>query len=311
MGARARVGLMFAGQGAQAVGMGKALYDAYAVARDTFAEAEEASGLDLRRLCFDGPAERLAATEVTQPALLTVDVAAWRVLVREEGPVEVAAAAGLSLGEYAALVAADAVDFAAAVRLVRARGRLMQEAVPAGEGGMLAILGLGRDAVIGLCREAAPDGSAQAANFNCPGQVVVSGRVEALERVRELALVAGARRATRLDVSAPFHMPMLAPAREALRPLLAAAAWRAPRFAVVANLTGRPIDGAEAIVDTLAAQVDHPVEWQACVEALVGAGAEELLELGPGRALSAFARRIAPEVAVRSLQSPDDLLVRS
>lgn len=308
---QARLGLMFAGQGAQAVGMGKALYDAYALARETFLEAEAATGLELRRLCFEGPADRLSATEITQPALLTVDVAAWRVFVREEGGPAPVGAAGLSLGEYAALVAADAVDFGVAARLVQARGRLMQAAVPAGEGGMLAVLGLEREAVVAACRRAAPDGAAVAANFNCPGQVVVSGRRDALERVRAAVLSAGARRATALDVSAPFHMPLLGPAREGLQPLLSAVLWRTPRFPVIANLTGRPIASAAEIPATLAAQVDHPVEWQACVEALVSAGAEELVELGPGRALSAFARRIAPGVPVRAVQSPEDLLVRS
>lgn len=306
----ARPGVMFAGQGAQAVGMGKAMYDAFPEARDTFLEAEAATGLDLRRLCFEGPAEALSSTEVTQPALLTVDVATWRVIARTETPSPVAAA-GLSLGEYAALVAADAVDFATAVRLVRARGRLMQEAVPRGEGGMLAILGLGREAVLAVCREAAPDGDAAAANFNCPGQVVVSGRLAALERVRVAALAAGARRATALDVSAPFHMPLLAPAREGLRPLLEAVAWRTPRFPVIANLTGQAIASADEIAATLASQVDHPVQWQGCVETMVALGAEELVELGPGRALSGFARRIAPALPVRAVASPDDLLVRS
>jgi [acyl-carrier-protein] S-malonyltransferase len=301
---------MFAGQGAQSVGMGKALYEAFAEARETFAEAERASGLPLRRLCFEGPAEALAATEVTQPALLTVDVAAWRVVARQEG-LEPLAAAGLSLGEYAALVAAEAVDFATAVRLVQARGRLMQAAVPAGEGGMLALMGLERSAVEALCREVAPEGDAVAANFNCPGQVVVSGRVAALERVREAALQGGARRAMRLDVSAPFHMPLLGPARQAMLPLLEAVAWQRPRFPVVANLTGRPLGAPAEIVEALARQVDSPVEWQACVEAMVALGAEGLVELGPGRALCGFARRIAPDVPVRAVQSPDDLLVRS
>jgi len=306
----AALGLMFAGQGAQAVGMGKALYDAYAVARETFRTAEEATGLPLRELCFEGPAERLGATEVTQPALLTVDVAAWRSLVHElGGPPPVAAAAGLSLGEYAALVAAEAVDFAVAVRLVRERGRLMQEAVPRGEGGMLALIGLTRAAVEDLCREAGDE--AAPANYNCPGQVVVSGRMAALERVRAAALAAGARRAVFLDVSAPFHMALLAPAREALLPLLEAVAWRPPAFPVVANLTARAYAGPEEIPSLLARQVDHAVDWEGCVAAMRALGAEEFLELGPGRALSGFARRILPGASVRSVAEPDDIAVRS
>ena len=304
-----RHGLMFAGQGAQTVGMGKALYEAFPLARDTFHEAEEASGLPLRDLCFEGPAERLTDTEITQPALLTVDIAAWRVLAHETG-IKPAVAGGLSLGEYAALVAADAVDFATAVRLVRTRGRLMQEAVPRGEGGMLAILGLDRERVTALCREAGGADEVAPANFNCPGQTVVSGRVATLERVRELASAAGARRAVMLEVSAPFHMPLLAPAREALAPLLQEVAWRTPRFPVVANLTGRPVTAASEIAATLARQVDHPVEWEGCVKAMVEIGVDELIELGPGRALSGFARRIAPDVAVRAVAQPDDILVR-
>lgn len=305
----AAVGLMFAGQGAQAVGMGKALYDAYAVARETFRTAEEATGLPLRELCFDGPAERLGATEVTQPALLTVDVAAWRSLVHELGAPPVAAAAGLSLGEYAALVAAEAVDFAVAVRLVRERGRLMQEAVPQGEGGMLALIGLGRAAVEDLCRQAGDE--VAPANYNCPGQVVVSGRLAALERVRAAALAAGARRAVFLDVSAPFHMALLAPARKALLPLLEAVDWRPPAFPVVANLTARAYAGPAEIPSVLARQVDHAVDWEGCVAAMRGLGAEEFLELGPGRALSGFVRRIVPGASVRSVAEPDDIVVRS
>lgn len=304
-----RVGLMFAGQGAQAVGMGKALYDAFGLARDTFAEAEAASGLPLRELCFEGSAERLSDTEVTQPALLTVDVATWRVFSHETGTTPVVAG-GLSLGEYAALVAADAVDFAVAVRLVRTRGRLMQEAVPRGDGGMLALMGLERDAAEAICRQAGGEGEAAPANFNCPGQIVVSGRRAALERVREAAMTAGARRAVVLDVSAPFHMSLLAPARVALTPFLDAVEWRSPRFPVVANLTGRPIAGPGEIARTLAFQVDHPVDWEGCVRTMVELGATELVELGPGRALGGFARRIAPGIAVRSVAHPDDLLVR-
>lgn len=304
----ARYGLMFAGQGAQQVGMGKALYDAYPLVRDLFAQAEEASGLPLRDLCFDGPAERLTDTEVAQPALLTVDVAAWRVLERESGCVP-AAAAGLSLGEYAALVAAGAVGFSDAVRLVRARGRLMQEAVPRGEGGMLAILGLDREVVEGLCREAGGPNEVAPANYNCPGQTVVSGRHAALARVREAATAAGARRAIPLEVSAPFHMTLLGPAREALRPLLGAIAWRAPAFPVVANLTAAQVPDAASIPDILARQVDHAVDWEGTVRTMAGLGVDELVELGPGRALAGFAKRIVPGVPVRSVAAPDDLRV--
>jgi [acyl-carrier-protein] S-malonyltransferase len=301
-----RYGLMFAGQGAQSVGMGRGLYEAYAVARDVFREAEEASGLPLRELCFEGPPQRLAETEITQPALLTVDIAAWRVFARETGA-EAAVAAGLSLGEYAALVAADSVDFATAVRLVRERGRLMQEAVPVGVGGMLALLGLDAERVEALCQECGGPDEVAPANYNCPGQIVVSGRLESLERVRVAATAAGARRAVYLEVSAPFHMPMLAPARRGLAPLLAAVAWRRPAFPVVANLTGRVVEPDE-IADSLARQVDHPVRWEECVRTMVGLGVDVLLEVGPGRALAGFARRIAPDVPVRPVAAPEDIL---
>lgn len=296
-------GLMFAGQGAQVVGMGRTLYDNFSVARDTFLEAEEASGLPLRALCFEGPEDRLTDTEVAQPAILTVDVAAYRVVQGDLTPV---AAAGLSLGEYAALVAAEALDFAAAVRLVRLRGRLMQEAVPRGEGGMVAILGLDRQEVAEACREAGDEAEVAPANFNAPGQVVISGRMGALERAVEAARRRGARRAVPLRVSAPFHMTLLAPARRGLEGPLAATAVAPPRYPVFSNVDGE-VHRPERTRTLLATQVDHPVDWEACVRAMLDAGADRLVELGPGSALRGFARRIAPDVPTVGIAEAADI----
>jgi [acyl-carrier-protein] S-malonyltransferase len=299
-----RIGLMFAGQGAQEVGMGKELYDAFPVVRQTFHEAEEASGLPLRRLCFDGPEEELTRTEVAQPAILTVDIAAWRALGAPQS--WVVGAAGLSLGEYAALVAAGSLELGTAVRLVRTRGRLMQEAVPEGEGGMLAVLGLEEAQVEEACRQAGGPGEVEPANYNAPGQVVVSGRLPALDRLAAILRSMGARRLVPLRVSAPFHMSLLAPAAKALARELEGVTFSPPAFPVWSNVTAQPHQVSD-LPRLLAEQVDHPVRWEACVRALVERGAQELWEVGPGSALRGFARRIAPGLTVRGVATPSDV----
>lgn len=294
---------MFAGQGAQKVGMGRTLYESFASSRDTFLEAEETCGLPLRKLCFEGPEERLTDTEIAQPAILTVDIAAYRAAY---GSLEPACAAGLSLGEYAALVAAGVLGFAEAVRLVRLRGRLMQEAVPRGEGGMVALFGLDRDAVRDVCEAAGGEGEVAAANFNAPGQIVISGRTAALEKAVERAKALGAKRTIPLKVSAPFHMRLVAPARVGLEGPLSEVDVNAPAFPVFSNVAGE----AHSPLRTralLATQVDHPVDWEACVEAMKGLKVDRLVELGPGNALRGFAKRIAPDLPVCGVSEAADV----
>jgi [acyl-carrier-protein] S-malonyltransferase len=291
--------VVFAGQGAQAVGMAADLHERFAVVRDTFAEAEAACGLPLTRLCFEGPASELDRTEVTQPALLTVDVALWRLCAPLLGGV--VAMAGLSLGEYAALVAAGALAFGDAVALVRRRGRYMQEAVPEGEGAMAAIMGLDSAEVEAVCAEAGGPGQVEVANYNCPGQTVVAGRRAAVARALSLARGRGARRAVALPVSAPFHTTLLAPAARRLAVDLEAATFAPPRVPVVANLTAEPIASAAPWPKTLSAQVDHPVRWEASLVKLVDLGAGRIVELGPGRTLAGFARRTVPQVEAVSV----------
>lgn len=307
-----RIAFVFPGQGAQHVGMGQALVERYPEARAVFAAASEACGFDLRRLCFDGPAERLAETEITQPAILTVSAAALAVL-RGRG-LRPGAAAGLSLGEYGALLCAEAADLPDLVALVRRRGRYMQEAVPAGRGAMAAVLGLSPQGADALCRQAlaalptpGPAGGwvLVPANFNCPGQVVISGHREAVEEAVALGRAAGARRVQLLPVSAPFHCPLMAPAAERLGPEIAAIPWRTGRVPVIANSTATVVTRPKDIQEALIAQVSSPVRWEESVRLLVDMGCRLFCEVGPGKALSAFIGRIAPEAITVPVGDPD------
>lgn len=300
-----QIAFVFPGQGAQYVGMGRELAEAYPAARRRLDEASEALGLDLVRLCFEGPEEKLAETEYTQPALLAVSVACLDVL-RQEG-LDADMAAGLSLGEYSALVAAGSLEFAAAVRTVRLRGRFMQEAVPLGVGGMAAILGLDTAAVEAVCEEARAAGWVEPANYNCPGQVVVAGEAAAVDRAVELALQAGAARAVRLAVSAPFHTRMLAPAAERLAGVLASVPIAPARIPVVANATAEFVREPEAIRSLLVRQVASPVLWEQSVRRMVAAGADTFVEVGPGRALSGFIKRIDRKLKVLNVEDLQSL----
>ena len=293
---------VFPGQGSQAVGMGKDLAEAYPIVRDTFAEADDILGFPLSELCFNGPEEALTRTVNTQPALLTVSVAIYR-LLRSKG-FSPQAAAGHSLGEYSALVAAGSLDFADALRTVRLRGRLMEEAVPAGEGTMGAILGLSDDEVIALCREV---GGVEPATFNAPGQVVVAGRTEAVDRALAAAKERGARRTQRLNVSGPFHSSLLAEAGRKLGEWLAGIRIEPPDIPVYANVTARPMSSPEEIRENLAAQVSAPVRWVESVEAMAAAGFDTFVEVGPGRVLSGLVKRIAREASVENFGSAEDL----
>ncbi|MDH3404267.1 MAG: ACP S-malonyltransferase [Acidobacteriota bacterium] len=301
-----RVAFVFPGQGSQAVGMGRPWVDAFAGAREVFRAADEALGLELSTLCWEGPAADLQLTANTQPAILTASLAV-HAAVAERG-LEPVLMAGHSLGEYSALVAAGALDFADAVRLVRRRGQLMQEAVPVGEGAMAAILGLDEEAVRRITAEAAGDEVCAVANLNSPVQTVIAGHAAAVERAMELAGAAGARGVIPLAVSAPFHSPLMAPARAGLEPRLAATDFRDPAVPVVTNIDARPAASAAAARDALARQIDGPVRWVESIRWMIDeGGVDAFVEIGPGAVLSGLIRRIERGVTAISVAVPDDL----
>ncbi len=285
---------LFPGQGSQRVGMGADLASACAAARRTFEEADDRLGTSLSRLCFEGPEDVLRLTEHAQPAILTASVATYRVLAERTG-LRPAALAGHSLGEWSALVAAGAMSFADAVAGVRERGRLMQEAVPAGEGAMAAVIGLDADAVASLCAEVAGADVLAPANLNGGGQVVVAGHAGAVGRLVSLA-AARKVRAQLLPVSAPFHCALMAPVAAGLEAYLAGIELRDPVIRVITSVEARPVAGAADIARLLVRQVTTPVRWEDTVRALVGIGATVALESGPGRVLTGLLRRIAPSV---------------
>ncbi|RMD80260.1 MAG: [acyl-carrier-protein] S-malonyltransferase [Gammaproteobacteria bacterium] len=299
-----RFAMVFPGQGSQAVGMLAELGRAFPVVRETFEEASEALGLDLWRLAQEGPEEELNRTERTQPALLAAGVAVWRAWRDQGGPAP-AAMAGHSLGEYTALVCAGALGLAEGVRLVAARGRYMQEAVPEGRGAMAALLGLADEAVEALCREASAGGELVVpANYNAPGQVVVAGHAPAVARVAAAARAAGAKRVVPLAVSAPSHSPLMAPAAARLAGELAGVAWRPPEVPVVHNVDAQPHPEPDALRRALARQLTEPVRWTACVRRLAAEGAEAVVECGPGKVLCGLVRRIQRGLAAHPAGEP-------
>lgn len=300
------IAFVFPGQGSQSVGMGKDLCNRFAEARAAFEEAEDALGLDLRELCFRGPEADLNRTEYTQPAILTASVAALRVLERSAG-VRPAWVAGHSLGEYSALVCAGAFRLADAAVVVRERGRLMQEAVPRGEGSMAAILGLDEAAVRELCGEAADGEVVAPANLNGGGQVVVSGARGAVERASQLARDRGARRVVELAVSAPFHCALMRPAAEGLREVLEGVAVAPLAAGVVTNVEASLNSDAERVKPLLVEQVVAPVRWEESVRALRALGCRRAVELGPGKVLSGLVRRIDRDIRTLNLDQPEDL----
>lgn len=303
-----RLALVFPGQGSQKVGMGRAWADAAEEARRTFEEADDVLGFPLSRLCWEGPEDELGLTTNTQPALLATSIAIYRSLAGQGLHVEPVAMAGHSLGEYSALVAAGALDFADALRLVRRRGQLMQEAVPVGVGAMAAFIGLDDAAVAQLASDVAEGEVCAVANYNSPGQTVIAGHKGAVDRAVALAKERGARKATLLAVSAPFHSPLMRPAREGMVPALAAVEFRDPRVPVVANVDASPVASGDAARDALARQIDGPVRWVESVKWMAEElGVQMFLEIGSGNVLTGLNRRIATGTVCASLSDPEQL----
>jgi len=297
---------LFPGQGSQSVGMGKSLFDSHASVKRLFDEASEVLGKNLAKLCFEGPEAELARTDNVQPAITLVNLACLQVL-REQG-VEPSAAAGHSLGEYAALCAAGVFTFADTMRLVKARGAAMQEAAERHPGGMTAVFGLDRPALAEICAEAAQTAPVEVANHNSPAQVVLTGTKEGLQKAVDLAKKKGAKLCIPLKVSGPWHSRFMAEAKEPLRHVLAKCAVALPRFPVIANITGDAHTGApESIREALVAQLVSPVLWAGSMERLVRDGHAVYVEAGPGKALAGLMRDIHREAKVFSALQPDEL----
>ncbi len=297
-----KIGYIFPGQGAQEVGMGQDVYQSHAAAREVFILASELTGMDLAKLCFEGPIEKLSATDVSQVAILTTSVALLNV-GRETGklePEKISAAGGLSLGEYTALCMAGALDLADGIRLVQKRGRHMQEASEANPGTMIVLRGSDKDTVEKLCRQVRGDDVLWPANYNCPGQIVVSGTKSACDRLSELADEEQIP-VIQLRVAGAFHSKLMSSAGTHLAEALAQTEFRQPRIPVVANVTGKYYTSAQEIRESLARQVDSPIRWQRCMETMIADGIDRFYEIGPGKVLAGLARRISRAVKVTGI----------
>lgn len=296
---------VFPGQGSQSVGMLGALSGRDASVRATFAEASDGAGVDLWALCQEGPEDTLNRTEFTQPALLAAGVAVWRAWCASGGA-QPSVLAGHSLGEYTALVAAGALSLHDAARLVRTRGQLMQDAAPPGSGAMAAVIGADDALVRQVCEQASQSGVVVPANFNSPGQVVIGGNADAVDRALALLAQAGVRKTVKLAVSVPSHTPLMREAANRLSEAMASLDWREPGLPVVQNVDAEVHDGAQAIRDALVRQLYLPVQWTGCVQALAARGITRVAECGPGKVLSGLTKRIDKSLEARALGEPGD-----
>lgn len=301
-----QVAFVFPGQGSQYVGMGKELCAQFVAARETFTEADDILGFRLSELCFDGPEAALKLTENTQPAILAASIAALRVL-ETETPMQPAFVAGHSLGEYSALVAAGALRFGDALQVVRERGRLMQQAVPAGQGAMAVVLGLEMDEVQRLCADAAQSEVVSPANFNGSGQVVIAGATQAVARAMALAKERGAKRVLDLPVSAPFHCQLMQPAAEGLQRVLGAIPVHPFNIGVVTNVEAEVNLDVDRVKPLLVEQAVRPVRWEETVKKLATLGCSRAVEVGPGKVLKGLMKRIVPAMEVENFEAPQDV----
>jgi [acyl-carrier-protein] S-malonyltransferase len=299
------IALVFPGQGSQSVGMGRAFYDAVPEVRKVYDKAAAILGYDIAGLCFDGPADRLNLTEYTQPALLTVSIAALRTF--EPAGIRSMAVAGHSLGEYSALVAAGGLTFEAAVSLVQKRGRYMAEAVPSGRGLVAAVLGVSKEVVTEACLEAASIGIVAPANFNCPGQIVIAGDKAAVERAIELAKAKGCRKAILLPVSVPVHTPLMQSAADRLARDVDGAVWADLRMPLVNNAEAKPLRLAADVKASVIRQLPSPVLWEDSIKVMQGMGVTTFIEVGPGTVLTGLVKRIVPEAKTFNVHDPESL----
>ncbi len=300
-----KTAFLFPGQGAQYVGMGRDFYESFPEARAVFDQAAGVLGSEFLDMVFNGPESKLQMTEYTQPAILTVSVAMFRVL--EKSAYTPSAMAGLSLGEYSALVAAGSLSFEDALPLVQKRGIYMQEAVSEGDGSMAAIMGLSHDLVEQVCREAGSEGLVTPANYNCPGQIVISGQTAAVNKAINLAREAGAKKVTELKVSAPFHCALLQPVEERLAGELNKILIKEPAVPLVFNVTGKLAANPEQIKANLVNQVSNPILWEQSMRTLIAEGIDSFIGLGPGNSLSRMMKRIAPELEIKSIEEKEDI----
>lgn len=302
-----KTAFVFPGQGAQYAGMGKDFYENFKESREIFDKANKALGFDIKKLCFEGPDEELSITRITQPALLTVCMAVYEALKRSFRG-DVTAMGGLSLGEYSALTAAGAIDFQTAVKLVYNRGGYMQNAVPVGEGGMLALLGCSDEDAIRFCSEVTKRyGLFEPANFNCPGQIVAGGKSAAIEGALEIASEFNIKRAVKLQVSAPFHTSMLMPAGEMLKKDLDNIEFKRPHCDVISNVDAMYYSDSSEIAVKLERQVYNPVRWEACVRQMIADGVDTFVEIGPGKTLSGFLKKIDKNINSINIDSVSSL----